>query len=90
MYEWDEAKNRQNLAKHGIDFHEASLIFAGPVLSRIDMRSDYGERRIISLGLIRGLIAVVVVHTERDGRTRIISARLANRRERKLYDEHHG
>jgi len=66
------------------------LIFAGPVLSLIDMRSDYGERRIISLGLIRGLIAVVVVHTERDGRTRIISARLANRRERKPYDEHHG
>ena len=45
---------------------------------------------MISVGVIRQQIAVVVVHTERDGRKRIISARLTNRRERRLYDEHHG
>lgn len=89
MFEWDAEKNQQNLAKHGINFEEASLIFAGPVLSWADDRIDYGETRTISLGLIRELIAVAVVHTDRNGQVRIISARLANRRERRLYDEHH-
>jgi uncharacterized DUF497 family protein len=90
MFEWDEEKNQQNLAKHGISFDEASLIFEGPVLSWTDDRTDYGETRTISLGLIRGQVAVAVVHTDRNGQTRIISARLANRRERRLYDEHLG
>lgn len=88
MFEWDEAKNRLNLEKHGISFQEASLIFAGPVLSRVDDRVDYGEVRTVSIGSIAGVVVVVVVHTSRDTQTRIISARLANRRERRLYDEH--
>ena len=89
MYEWDEDKNAANLAKHGISFDEASLIFEGRVFSRSDDRVDYGEVRTISTGLIREVVAVVVVHTGRNGKTRIISARLANRHERRLYDEHH-
>lgn len=90
MFEWDDDKNAENLRKHGIGFEEASLIFEGPVLSWTDARIDYGETRMISLGCIRALVAVAVVHTDREGKTRIISARLANRRERRLYGEHIG
>jgi uncharacterized protein len=44
-FEWDEAKNRQNIAKHGIDFADARRIFDKPVLLRPDDRKDYGENR---------------------------------------------
>ncbi|NKE48766.1 BrnT family toxin [Roseomonas frigidaquae] len=88
MFEWDEEKSAANLIKHGISFEEAILIFDGDILSWIDGRLDYGETRTISIGLIRGLVAVAVVHTDRNGTTRIISARLASRRERKLYNDH--
>lgn len=89
MYEWNQEKNAANLKKHGISFEEAVLIFEAPVLSKLDMRFDYGEERIISTGLIRDVVAVVVVHTERDGVTRIISARLANRAEKREYYDHY-
>ncbi len=89
-FEWDDGKNRANLIKHGISFDEASLIFDGPVYTLIDDRFDYGEARMLSIGLIRSVVAVAVVHTDRSGTTRIISARLANRRERKAYHEHFG
>lgn len=87
-FEWDQEKNAKNLEKHGISFEEACLTFEGEMLSRVDGRNDYGEQRTISIGLIRGVVAVVVVHTDREGKTRLISARLANRNERSLYDEH--
>ena len=74
--------------KHGLSFDEASLIFEGPTLSWLDSRFDHGEERTISVGTIRGVAAVVVVHTERAGKRRIISARLANRHERKRYEEY--
>ena len=89
MYEWNQEKNAANLKKHGISFEEAILIFEGPVLSRLDRRFDYGEERIISTGLIREVVAVVIVHTDRDGITRIISARLANRAEKREYYDHY-
>lgn len=87
-FEWDERKNGSNFAKHGIRFEEACLIFEGRVLTWTDERTDYQEVRLVSVGLIAAVMAVVVVHTDRDGKVRIISARLANRRERTLYDEH--
>lgn len=90
MFEWDDEKSLQNLEKHGIGFDESCLIFEGRTLSWVDGRIDYGETRTISLGLIREAVAVAVVHTDREGKTRLISARLANRRERRLYDEHYG
>lgn len=88
MFEWDNAKNAENRRKHGISFEEAALIFDGLVVAWADTRMDYGETRMVSIGLIGALVAVAVVHTDRGGTTRIISARLANRRERRLYDEH--
>ena len=87
-FEWNEQKNALNLAKHGISFEEARLIFDGPVVSRMDDRIDYGEQREVSVGAIGEIIVVTVVHTSREGAVRLISARLANRRERRLYHEY--
>ncbi|MCB9147993.1 MAG: BrnT family toxin [Caldilineaceae bacterium] len=87
-YEWDEAKNRANRTKHGISFEEAIEIFKGDTFSLIDYRDDYGELREVTIGAIKGLIVLVVVHTERNGRVRIISARRASKKERKNYYEH--
>lgn len=87
-YEWDAAKNVVNQIKHGISFEEARQIFEGDVLTGVDSRRDYGETRYISIGAIEGLIVIAVVHTDRNGIVRIISARLANRRERQKYHDH--
>ena len=88
QFEWDEDKNRINLRKHGICFEEAQTIFNGPVFTALDIREDYDEQRFISLGLLHGVVVVVVVHTERDDRIRLISARKANKRESQTYHEH--
>ncbi|WNZ26120.1 BrnT family toxin [Leptolyngbya sp. NK1-12] len=85
FFEWDEHKNRQNLKKHGISFEEAQAIFDGIVFTRFDDRFDYGEVREISIGAIQGVVIIVVIHTERNDVIRIISARLATRKERKDY-----
>lgn len=84
-FEWDEKKNASNFKKHGLSFDEASEIFDNPVLTRVDDRADYNEVREISYGIIGELIVAAVVHTDRDGTIRIISARLANKSERRLY-----
>lgn len=87
-YEWDPAKSEANLNKHGISFDEARYIFDGPILTRIDDREDYGEIRNISLGTISADAALVVVHTERGNRVRLISARKASRTEWEVYRDH--
>jgi uncharacterized DUF497 family protein len=85
MYEWDEAKNAANITKHGVGFDLAARIFDGPVLTLRDTRHDYGEIREISIGQVEGVAILVVVHTERDARRRLISARPASQRERTRY-----
>lgn len=85
-HEWDEAKNRENIAKHGIDFADAHRIFERPMLVRLDDRESYGEDRWIALGDLDGII-VVIVFTRREDRIRVISIRKANRRERETYQE---
>jgi len=87
-FEWDEEKARYNREKHGIDFEEAALIFERPTLSMIADRKDYGETRMVSMGRVAERVVVVVIHTNREGRIRIISARLANRMERKKHDDY--
>lgn len=84
-YEWDEEKYATNIRKHGIDFRRVALIFNGRFLSIPDLRHDYGEKRTISIGLVEDSVVVTVVYTDRNGVTRIISARPANLRERKIY-----
>lgn len=86
-FEWDEAKNRRNIEKHGVSFEYASRIFEGITLDVLDNRHDYGEERIISIGMLAQVAILTVVHTDRDGRCRIISARPAKRSERRRYDE---
>ena len=85
-FEWDEAKCDANVRKHGIDFVDAIKIFSGPIVTRRDDRFDYGEVRNVSTGLIDGLLIVTVVHTDRHGTKRIISARRASHQERNLYE----
>jgi uncharacterized DUF497 family protein len=84
-FEWDEVKSRANFRKHGLDFRDAVLVFQGQVLIREDIRKDYQERRWITMGKLED-VTVVIVHTYRGSRIRIISMRKANARERKAYE----
>ena len=84
-FEWDEAKNRRNVEKHGVSFELAQKIFDGPVVTWIDDREHHGEDRYISIGMVEAIATLVVVHMDRAGRTRLISARPASRRERRNY-----
>lgn len=86
-FEWDAAKNRANVEKHGVSFEMAARIFEGYCLTRPDDRFDYGETREISIGVLEGVAVLVVVHTDRAGRCRIISARPAKRSERVIYEQ---
>lgn len=88
MFEWDEEKNKSNLKKHGISFEEASEIFNRQTLSELDERFNDEEREISIGELSINLIVIVVAHTERNGKIRIISARKANKKEREAYYEY--
>ena len=89
QYEWDEAKNWKNVAKHGLTFEDAEAVFSGPCVTFEDDRFDYGEERLITLGLLAGRL-VVIAHSPRDEGTRIISMRKANRSEQKIYQKRLG
>lgn len=91
-FEWDEVKNRTNLAKHRLGFATACDVFADPLhLSRLDRVVD-GEQRWITIGAIADLVLIVVAHTYRDEEgeeiIRIISARKATKHERRAYESH--
>ena len=85
MFEWDEAKNAANIAKHGLSFQQAVRIFRGHVLTQTAKTGANGESRSISIGILDGRTIIALIHTDRQGRTRIISARPAKRKERALY-----
>lgn len=88
---WDRRKSDANLVERGFDFAFATMIFDSPTLERPDDRQDYGEIRVIALGIAED-IPLTVVYTDRAesggevGR-RIISARVSDRRERKAFSE---
>ena len=86
-FSWDKRKNSQNQQKHGISFEVAIEIFQGKTLERVDNRVDYGEKRIICLGEVAGVVVVCLVYTDRENTRRIISARKASKKERVLYNE---
>jgi uncharacterized protein len=86
VYTWDELKNRANAKKHGLRFEDAELVFSGPCVNFEDGRFDYGEERLITLGLLDDRV-VVIAHAPFDEGTRIISMRKGNRREKKIYQE---
>jgi hypothetical protein len=90
-FEWDEAKNASNQAKHRLSFETASGVFDDPLhMSRPDRIID-GEQRWMTIGVVGDLTLVVVAHTYRndedDEVVRIISARKASRRERREYED---
>lgn len=88
LFEWDEGKSRKNLRKHGVSFDEASTIFGDPLSVTIgDPRHSIREPRWITLGHSAKSRLLAVVHTDRGGRIRIISARVATRYERETYEE---
>jgi uncharacterized DUF497 family protein len=89
-YEWDEAKNRSNRAKHGLDFADAERVFAGRCVIFVDDRFDYGEKRLVSLGTLAGRVVVMAHAPPGHKVTRMISMRKANRREPKIYHKRLG
>ena len=84
-HEWDPAKERANRENHGVSFEDAKRVFEDPLSeTRLDGRFDYGEDRFVTVGHA-GDRLYIVIHTDRDGATRIISARLATPSERRAY-----
>lgn len=86
--EWDQAKNKLNRRKHGIDFADVEDIFNHPMLALLDNREDYGEERWIAMGRIQQLVAVVVFVERHHNCIRIISARKATKKEVRRYEQY--
>lgn len=92
-FDWNNHKNQSNITKHGISFEEAIAIFDDlNILTFEDIRFNYGETRFVSIGQItlvtqEKMRIIVVVYTQRNQTIRLISARKANERERKLYEQ---
>ena len=87
IFEWDEAKNRANIKKHGFDFTEAEEMFRGFILVRPDTREDYGEERWIGIGMIQGRFAFAAFTEPSPDTIRVISLRRADYEERKEYEK---
>ena len=87
-FEWDPAKGAANRRKHRVGFEEAASAFADPLSITIpDPDHSAREARYLLLGASRRGRVLVVAHTERGRRVRLISARPATRRERRDYEE---
>ena len=88
-WEWDAEKAKENFRKHGVDLADAALVLEDESAVTIEDR-DHGERRFITLGMDPGARILVVVYTWRAGTQRLISARKANRKERRQYESSRG
>lgn len=86
---FDPAKREATLLNRGLDFADAEEVFAGVVFEFHDDRADYGEERIITIGLLHGRM-VVIVWTARDTDRHVISMRKANDREQRRYQDRLG
>ncbi|PCI50894.1 MAG: hypothetical protein COB49_03470 [Alphaproteobacteria bacterium] len=86
-YEWDENKQVSNIKKHGVAFTDILSVFTDPcAVTAMDDRYDYGEERHNIIGAVRGFI-FCVTFTYRNKNVRIISARLAHKKERTSYEQ---
>lgn len=86
-FEWDERKAAENLKKHGVSFAEASTVFGDPLSVTIsDPLHSADEDRFVILGISNQQRLLIVVHTYRNNKIRIISARIATPRERRQYE----
>ena len=84
MATWDEAKRRRNIKDRGLDFAEGEAIWDNFTITREDIRHAYGEKRLVTFGLLEGDV-VVMVHTERRAGSHIISLRKAEKHEARYY-----
>ena len=86
VFEWDEKKNKANKKKHHISFETAANVFADENrLEYYDELHSELEDRYITIGQVNDCIIVMVVYTDRDNITRLISARLATNQEKEEY-----
>ncbi len=87
-FEWDREKEQKNIRKHKVEFEEASSIFDDPMfITVLDEEHSTDEERYITVGLSNKNRLLLVAHTERNDRIRVISARKATRNEEKFYQE---
>lgn len=87
-FEWDQEKARANKTKHGVDFSEASELFADDYSSAVpDPDHSFDEERFLIFGRTAAGRHLVAAFTDRDDRIRIISARPMTRRERRAYEQ---
>jgi uncharacterized DUF497 family protein len=87
LFDWDEEKARSNLAKHGVSFDEATSVFDDPLfLTFADPQHSVDEQRFLIMGESAKGRLLVVSYTDRAEMTRLISARLATRKESKAYE----
>lgn len=86
-FEWDEAKAAANKQKHGISFELATQIFKRETLL-LKTEEVEGEFRETDIGMADNLVIIVVTHTDRLGRVRLISARKATSLEKRRYNDH--
>ena len=82
---FDSSKRAQALRERGLDFARARELFAGPTLSFVDARRDYGEVRTVTVGLSDGRLTMVV-WTQRGSARRVISMRHCNEREQRRFE----
>ena len=88
LFEWDENKARENLKKHKVSFEEAKTVFNDPfLLTYPDLDNSETEERYVNIGVSAKDRILVLIHTERQGKIRIISCRKATVRERRDYEE---
>jgi len=86
-FEWDDDKAAANAEKHGVTFEQARSVFRDPfAIELLDDREDYSEDRYILIGMSAARV-LVIVHTQREDRSRIISARKAEPNERRFYHD---
>jgi uncharacterized DUF497 family protein len=83
-FEWDGARRQSNLRRHGLDFRDATRVFAGLTFTHEDDRFAYAERRFVTLGCL-GDAVVSIVHTETPALIRVISFPRATRREEAIF-----
>jgi len=88
IFKWDPAKAAANKTKHKVDFHEAASVLEDPLSTTFpDPRHSNTERRFLTIGVSSRQRLLVVSHTEEGETVHIISARTAERRERRFYEE---
>ena len=87
-FEYDQPKAVLNLKKHKVSFEEAASVFGDPMAYTFaDPDHSIGEERWLMFGTSRMARILAIIYTHRNGKYRIISARLATRHERKIYEE---